>query len=206
MLDISSLEKTCDNTSSVPSSVCPTYGPGQRVCDVTLVSVHYFENPVLLGEEPWACTKYLEGNKDFVITYIKITRYKELTYVLRFVKVYCATLKMTRYEQWCCCSPIPYIRNISILRVTFIQYFFVDFNVWLCFPKNGLDSEIALYYLLMTIDHSNNNSYKNMKLNFAHTVNLYANCFTYTLLIAPYNCYRLSYVWGRTPKVYVQVK
>jgi len=59
-----------------------------------------------MGDEPWAYIKYLEGNKDFVITYIVFTRYKELKYILRFVKVYCATLKMTRYEQWHYCSPM----------------------------------------------------------------------------------------------------
>jgi len=53
-----------------------------------------------MGHEPWAYIKYVEGNKDFVITYIAFTRYKELTYILRFVTVYCATLKMTRYEEW----------------------------------------------------------------------------------------------------------
>jgi len=36
---------------------------------------------------------------DFVDTSVPLTRYKELKYVLRFVKVYCATLKMTRYEE-----------------------------------------------------------------------------------------------------------
>jgi len=90
---------------------------------------------VLMGDEPWAYIKYLEGNKDFVITYIAFTRYKELKYILRFVEVCCETSKIIRYEQWHYCSPIPYKRNICILRSAFMWYFFVDINAWLYVPK-----------------------------------------------------------------------
>ena len=42
------------------------------------MSIPKFENPMLLGEELRGYTKYLEGNKDFVITYLALTRHKEL--------------------------------------------------------------------------------------------------------------------------------
>ena len=76
--------------------------------------------PMLLGEEPWTYSKYMKGNKYIVITYITLTRYKELKYISRFVKVYCATLKMTRYIQWRYFTSTPSTRSICILSVTFV--------------------------------------------------------------------------------------
>jgi hypothetical protein len=85
---------------------------------------------VLLGEESCAYTKYLEGNKDFVITYVVLTRYKELKYVLRFVEVYCATLKMARYEE----SVTVYMQHLYP-ACNFYPLVFVDVNAWLCLQK-----------------------------------------------------------------------
>jgi hypothetical protein len=117
-----------------------------------------------------------------------------------------ATLKTTRCKQ--CVTVVLY--RIYATCVSYLQLLSSTFS-WTLMPgcvfqKNGLDSEIAWYYLLMTIQHSVNNSYDSMKMNFALTMNLYANCFICTLLIAPCNSYRLSSVCDRTPKVYIQVK